>query len=75
VADTIIVNCVAPGPFDTGMIRGLGAEAVEQMIRDSPMKRLGPVEEIAQLVAWLCSEASRFNTGAVFDMSGGRARY
>jgi 3-oxoacyl-[acyl-carrier protein] reductase len=45
------------------------------MISDSPMKRLGTVEEVAQLVAWLCSDASRFNAGAVFDMSGGRARY
>jgi len=73
--DNIFVNCVAPGPIDTDMIRGLGREAVEQMISDSPMKRLGTVAEVAQLVTWLCSEASRFNAGAVFDMSGGRARY
>ncbi len=45
------------------------------MIANSPMKRLGRPEEVAQLVAWLCSDASAFNTGAVFDMSGGRARY
>jgi 3-oxoacyl-[acyl-carrier protein] reductase len=71
----IFVNCVAPGPIDTDMIRGLGEEAVTAMIADSPMKRLGLAEEVAQLVAWLCSEECRFNTGAVFDMSGGRARY
>jgi 3-oxoacyl-[acyl-carrier protein] reductase len=71
----IYVNCVAPGPIDTGMIRALGPEVVTAMVADSPMKRLGSPEEVAQLVAWLCSEASRFNTGAVFDMSGGRARY
>lgn len=75
VADNIFVNCVAPGPVDTGMIRGLGNEAVEQMIGDSPMKRLGTAGELAHLIAWLCTDASRFNTGAVFDMSGGRARY
>lgn len=75
VNSNIFVNCVAPGPTDTGMIRNLGTEAVKAMIDDSPMKRLGKVEEVAQLVTWLCSEASRFNTGAVFDMSGGRARY
>jgi 2-dehydro-3-deoxy-L-rhamnonate dehydrogenase (NAD+) len=75
VADNILVNCVAPGPIDTDMIRGLGHEAVAQMIIDSPMKRLGTAAEIAHLIAWLCSDASRFNTGAVFDMSGGRARY
>ncbi len=71
----IFVNCVAPGPIDTDMIRDLGAEVVSAMIADSPMKRLGTASEVAQLVAWLCTDASRFNTGAVFDMSGGRARY
>lgn len=76
IADTKIrVNCVAPGPIDTDMIRGLGAEAVKGMINDSPMKRLGTAQEVAQMVAWLCSDASDFNTGAIFDMSGGRARY
>lgn len=71
----IFVNCVAPGPIETDMIRNLGPDAVKAMINDSPMKRLGSTDEVAHLVAWLCSEASRFNTGAVFDMSGGRARY
>jgi len=71
----IFVNCVAPGPIDTDMIRALGSEVVRTMVVESPMKRLGLAEEVAQLVAWLCSDASRFNTGAVFDMSGGRARY
>jgi 2-dehydro-3-deoxy-L-rhamnonate dehydrogenase (NAD+) len=71
----IFVNCVAPGPIDTDMIRSLGVEAVNGMIADSPMKRLGSASEVAQLVGWLCTDASRFNTGAVFDMSGGRARY
>lgn len=71
----VLVNCVAPGPIDTDMIRDLGAEVVSQMIKDSPLGRLGEPGEVANLVAWLCTEASRFNTGAVFDMSGGRARY
>jgi NAD(P)-dependent dehydrogenase (short-subunit alcohol dehydrogenase family) len=76
VANTNIrVNCVAPGPIDTDMIHGLGVEEVKRMINDSPMKRLGRPEEVAHLVAWLCSDASHFNTGAVFDISGGRARY
>lgn len=76
VADTgIRVNCVAPGPIDTVMIHGLGPKAVSAMIAESPMKRLGKPEEVAHLVAWLCTDASDFNTGAVFDMSGGRARY
>jgi 3-oxoacyl-[acyl-carrier protein] reductase len=75
VGNGIFVNCVAPGPIDTEMIRDLGAVAVEAMIRDSPMKRLGTAAEVAQLVVWLCTDASRFNAGAVFDISGGRARF
>jgi 2-dehydro-3-deoxy-L-rhamnonate dehydrogenase (NAD+) len=76
VCDTDIrVNCVAPGPIDTDLIRRLGNEVVEAMITASPLKRLGSVDEVAGLVSWLCSDASAFNTGAVFDMSGGRARY
>ncbi len=75
VGENVFVNCVAPGPIDTDMIRDLGAASVAAMIADSPMKRLGTVEEVAHLVTWLCTDASRFNTGAVFDMSGGRARY
>jgi NAD(P)-dependent dehydrogenase (short-subunit alcohol dehydrogenase family) len=75
VGQNIFVNCVAPGPIATDMIHGLGTDVVERMIGDSPMKRLGTPDEVAHLVAWLCSEASCFNAGAVFDMSGGRARY
>lgn len=71
----VFVNCVAAGPIDTDMIRDLGTDAVKTMIAESPMKRLGSAIEVAQLVAWLCTDASKFNTGAVFDMSGGRARY
>jgi 2-dehydro-3-deoxy-L-rhamnonate dehydrogenase (NAD+) len=71
----IRVNCVAPGPIDTDLIRGLGSEVVDAMITASPLKRLGSVNEVAGIVLWLCSGASEFNTGAVFDMSGGRARY
>jgi len=76
VCDTDIrVNCVAPGPIDTDLIRGLGSEVVDAMITASPLKRLGSVNEVAGIILWLCSGASEFNTGAVFDMSGGRARY
>ncbi len=75
VAKNILINCVAPGPIETDMIRSLGAEVVERMVKDSPLGRLGRPAEVAELVAWLCSEAGGFNTGAVFDMSGGRARY
>lgn len=76
VCDTNIrVNCVAPGPIDTDLIRNLGDKVVDDMIAASPLKRLGSVDEVAGIVLWLCSDASTFNTGGVFDMSGGRARY
>lgn len=71
----IRVNCVAPGPIDTDLIKRLGNEVVDAMIAASPLKRLGTADEVAGMVLWLCSAASAFNTGAVFDMSGGRARY
>jgi 2-dehydro-3-deoxy-L-rhamnonate dehydrogenase (NAD+) len=63
------------GPPEADGAPGLGNEAVKQMIGDSPVRRLGTAEEVAHLIAWLCSDASRFNAGAVFDISGGRARY
>ncbi|PBC24183.1 3-oxoacyl-ACP reductase [Mesorhizobium sp. WSM4311] len=76
VSDTDIrVNCIAPGPIDTRLIRDLGNETVDAIISASPLKRLGDPNEVAALVVWLCSDACVFNTGAVFDMSGGRARY
>ncbi len=71
----VFVNGIAPGPIDTDMIRDLGSDAVDRMVQDSPLGRLGSADEVAHLAAWLCSDASRFNTGAIFDMSGGRARY
>lgn len=75
VANNILVNCIAPGPIDTDMIRDLGDDVVGRMIQDSPLGRLGAPGEVAELVAWLCSDAGRFNSGAIFDLSGGRARY
>lgn len=75
VGKGVLLNGVAHGPIDTGMIGGLGPEAVDRMVRDSPMGRLGEPREVAALVAWLCTDASGYSTGAVFDMSGGRARY
>ena len=76
ISDTDIrVNCIAPGPIDTRLIRDLGNETVDAMISASPLKRLGDPNEVAALVVWLCSDASAFNSGAVFDMWGGRAGY
>jgi 3-oxoacyl-[acyl-carrier protein] reductase len=76
LADTNIrVNSVAPAAVETDILRQLSPEAVRRMIEISPMKRLGTVEEVAEIVLFLCSEACSFNTGASFDVSGGRAVY
>ena len=76
LTDTPIrVNCIACGPIDTDMIHGLGTQVVESMIAKSPLHRLGKPEEVAQLVIWMCSDSCTFSTGAVFDLSGGRAAY
>lgn len=71
----ILINCIAPGPIDTDLINALGPQVVADMIAASLFKRLGTVEEVAALAVWMCSDACSFNTGAVFDMSGGRATY
>ena len=56
VCDTAIrINCVAPGPIDTDLIRRLGDEVVDEMIAASPLKRLGNADEVAAIVLWLCS--------------------
>lgn len=76
LADTNIrVNCVAPAAIETDILRQLSPEAVRRMIEISPMKRLGTVQEVSDIVLFLCSEACSFNTGASFDVSGGRAVY
>jgi 2-dehydro-3-deoxy-L-rhamnonate dehydrogenase (NAD+) len=76
LADTNIrVNAVAPAAVETDILQQMAPEYVQAMIAKSPMKRLGTVDEIAEMVLWLCSEACSFSTGAVFDVSGGRATY
>jgi 3-oxoacyl-[acyl-carrier protein] reductase len=69
------VNCVAPAAIETEILAQMSPETVAAMIAKSPMGRLGTVQEVADLVLWLCSDACSFSTGAVFDLSGGRATY
>lgn len=71
----IRVNCIAPAAVKTAILDQMTPEFVKIMIGKSPMKRLGTVEEVADLVMWLSSDACMFNSGAVFDLSGGRATY
>ena len=74
-SSVIRVNCIAPAAVDTELITQLGASVVEGIIAKSPMKGLGTASEVAELVTWLSSDACTFNSGAVFDLSGGRATY
>jgi 2-dehydro-3-deoxy-L-rhamnonate dehydrogenase (NAD+) len=71
----VLVNAVAPAAVRTTLLDQMTPEHVQTMIAKSPMQRLGEPEEVAALVLWLCSEACSFSTGAVFDLSGGRAVY
>jgi NAD(P)-dependent dehydrogenase (short-subunit alcohol dehydrogenase family) len=71
----IRVNCVTPAAVKTGMFSQMTQAHIDFMLSKIPMGRFGQVEEIAALVAWLCSEECSFSTGAVFDLSGGRAVY
>ena len=71
----IRVNCVTPAAVKTGMFSQMTQQHIDFMLSKIPMGRFGKVEEIASLVAWLCSEDCSFSTGAVFDLSGGRAVY
>ncbi|MCR4522788.1 MULTISPECIES: SDR family NAD(P)-dependent oxidoreductase [Bosea] len=71
----VLVNAVAPAAIETELLQQMSAETVATMIGKSPLKRLGTVDELAELVAWLASERCSFSTGAIFDLSGGRATY
>lgn len=71
----IRVNCVAPAAIDTEILDQVTPEFKAAVIAKIPMGRLGRPEEVAHLVNWLASEECTFCTGAVFDISGGRATY
>ena len=69
------VNCVTPAVVETRILDEFTPEQVSYMVERIPMGRTGEIDEIAALVAWLASEECSFSTGAVFDISGGRATY
>jgi 3-oxoacyl-[acyl-carrier protein] reductase len=71
----IVVNCITPAAVRTGMFAQMTQQHIDYMLSKIPMNRFGKVDEIAALVAWLSSEECSFSTGAVFDISGGRATY
>ena len=71
----ILVNCVTPAVIETDILKQLSQEHIDYMRSKIPMDRFGKTEEVAALVTWLSSENCSFSTGAVFDVSGGRATY
>jgi 3-oxoacyl-[acyl-carrier protein] reductase len=75
VTKNIFVNCVTPALIETDLLQQFPQDAIDYMVSKIPMGRLGQAKEIAALVAWLSSEECTFSTGAVFDISGGRATY
>tara|TARA_Y100000590_G_scaffold240104_1_gene270019 strand:+ start:232 stop:972 length:741 start_codon:yes stop_codon:yes gene_type:complete len=71
----IAVNCVTPAAAKTRIFDQISQEHIDYMLSKIPRNRFVKVEELASLVAWMASEENSFTTGAVFDLSGGRATY
>ncbi|HUF94213.1 MAG TPA: 3-oxoacyl-ACP reductase FabG [Candidatus Limnocylindria bacterium] len=71
----IFVNAVAPAVIGTDLLQQMTKSTVDMLVAKIPMGRVGTPAEVAALVAWLVSEDCSFSTGAVYDLSGGRATY
>ena len=71
----IAVNCITPAAAETRIFDQISQQHIDYMLSKIPRGRFVDVEEIAAMVAWLASEENSFTTGAVFDLSGGRATY
>jgi 2-dehydro-3-deoxy-L-rhamnonate dehydrogenase (NAD+) len=71
----ILVHAVAPAVIGTELLQQMEQSTVDLLVSKIPMGRVGRPEEVAALVAWLASDACSFTTGAVHDLSGGRATY
>ena len=71
----IRANCITPAAVNTPMFAQMTQAHIDFILSKIPMGRFGQIEEIAAMVAWMASEECSFTTGAVFDLSGGRAMY
>jgi len=71
----ILVNCITPAAARTEIFNQMKQEHIDFMLSKIPMSRFLEVNEVASMIAWLASEEVSFTTGAVFDISGGRATY
>ena len=71
----VLVNAITPAAAKTEMFAQMTKQHIDYMLSKIPMNRFVTVEELAAMIAWLSSEDCSFSTGAVFDVSGGRATY
>jgi NAD(P)-dependent dehydrogenase (short-subunit alcohol dehydrogenase family) len=71
----VLVNAIAPAVIATPMNADTAPDLLTHMTSLIPMRRIGQPDEVAELVAFLCSDRVSFSTGAVYDISGGRATY
>lgn len=71
----IRVNCITPAAVETDIFKQMTETHIQFMLSKIPMNRFGKIEEVAGMICWLASEEMSFSTGAVFDISGGRATY
>ena len=71
----ITLNAIAPALLDTPLTKAIASEQREVLASKIPMGRLGSIDEAAALACWIVSREASFTTGAVFDLSGGRATY
>jgi 2-dehydro-3-deoxy-L-rhamnonate dehydrogenase (NAD+) len=71
----IRVNCMTPAAVETEIFKQMTEAHIQFMLSKIPMNRFGKIEEVAAMICWLASEEMSFSTGAVFDISGGRATY
>ena len=71
----ISINCVTPAAAKTRIFNQMSQTHIDYMLSKIPRERFLQVDEAASMIAWLCSGENSFTTGAVFDLSGGRATY
>ncbi len=71
----VLVNCVTPAAAKTDIFAQMSQSQIDYMLSKIPMGRFVQVQEIAALACWLATEECSFSTGAVFDITGGRATY
>jgi 2-dehydro-3-deoxy-L-rhamnonate dehydrogenase (NAD+) len=71
----VLVNSIAPAVIRTPLLGQMSQEHIDYMLERIPLGRMGDVDEVAELVAFLASDRLSFSTGATFDISGGRATY